>query len=66
MAHHSCTRLAMSRSVVEALAPFSDTASSKINLSSSVGRYGPREIVLDIELSKFKIESNVDSPGWGW
>jgi len=44
----------MTSNCVEALAPFSDTAISKINLSSSLGKNGPREIVLDIERSKIR------------
>jgi len=52
----------MSRSGIESLAPFSDTAISKINLSSSLGKYGSGHIILDmIKLSKFKIENEVDS-----
>jgi len=48
------------------LAPCSDTAISKIDLSSSLGKCGARYTVLDIEPSKFKIENEVDSPGMGW
>jgi len=59
-------RFAMSSSGVEGLAPFSDTAISKINLSSSLGKYGSRDVMLDIELVKIKTENEIDFPGMGW
>jgi hypothetical protein len=46
MVYHSFTRFAMSRRGLEALTPFSDTASSKINLSSSGGRYRPEMVLM--------------------
>jgi len=66
IAYHSRTRFAMTSNCVEALAPLSDTAISKINLSSSLGKNGPREIVMDIERSKFEIQKEVYSPRRGW
>lgn len=49
-ASHSRTRLATSKSGVEAFVPCSDTATSNINFSSSRGRYGPREFLQDIKI----------------
>ena len=50
MTYHSRTRLATSKSGVEAFVPCSDTATSNINFSSSRGRYGPREFLQDIKI----------------
>ena len=48
MAYHSHTRFATNKSGVEALMPFCATASSNINLSSSRGRYGSGNFIVDI------------------
>jgi len=49
MAYHSHTRFATRESGVEALRmPFCVSASSNVNLSSSRGRYGSGNFILDI------------------
>lgn len=50
VAYYSYMRFATTKSSVEALVPFFDTATSNINLSSSAGRYGSREFIQDIEM----------------